>query len=165
MSETSVAEPVVADVPVKETKAQKAERLKREKNPWESWDEVREFARLGHSSIPADWAMYFRWWGIYSQGDGLGVTGGKNGEGKATEFFMQRIALPNGLLTSHQLRGIANITAKHARGIGDVTTRQNIQLHWLTIESLPLVKDELEKIGLGSKGACGDVVRNVTGCP
>ena len=88
MSETSVLEPVVAAAPVKETKAQKAERLKREKNPWECVDEVREFARLGHSSIPAEWATYFRWWGIYSQGDGLGVTGGKNGEGKATEFFM-----------------------------------------------------------------------------
>jgi sulfite reductase (ferredoxin) len=109
--------------------------------------------------------MYFRWWGIYSQGDGLGVTGGKNGEGKATEFFMQRIGLPNGLLTARQLRGIADITAKYARGIGDVTTRQNIQLHWLTIQSLPVVADELEKIGLSSKGACGDVVRNVTGCP
>ena len=167
MSETSVLEPVVAAAPavVKETKAQKAERLKREKNPWESWDEVREFARLGHASIPAEWATYFRWWGIYSQGDGLGVTGGKGGEGNATEFFMQRIALPNGLLTSQQLRGIANITAKYAQGIGDVTTRQNIQLHWLTIQSLPAVRDELEKIGLSSKGACGDVVRNVTGCP
>jgi sulfite reductase (ferredoxin) len=156
---------VATAAPVKETKAQKAERLKREKNPWDAWDEVREFARLGHSSIPADWAMYFRWWGIYSQGDGLGVTGGKNGEGKATEFFMQRIGLPNGLLTARQLRGIADITAKYARGIGDVTTRQNIQLHWLTIQSLPEVADELEKIGLSSKGACGDVVRNVTGCP
>lgn len=165
MSETSVAEPVVAAAPAKETKAQKAERLKREKNPWEAWDEVREFARLGHSSIPPEWAMYFRWWGIYSQGDGLGVTGGANGEGQATEFFMQRIALPNGLLTARQLRGIANITAKYARGIGDVTTRQNIQLHWLTIQSLPVVAEELEKIGLSSKGACGDVVRNVTGCP
>jgi len=150
---------------VKETKAQKAERLKREKNPWESWDEVREFARLGHASIPAEWATYFRWWGIYSQGDGLGVTGGKGGEGNATEFFMQRIALPNGLLTSQQLRGIANITAKYAQGIGDVTTRQNIQLHWLTIQSLPVVAEELGKLGLSSKGACGDVVRNVTGCP
>jgi len=46
-----------------------------------------------------------------------------------------------------------------------VTTRQNIQLHWLTIESLPEVVDALTAIGLSPKGACGDVVRNVTGCP
>ncbi len=55
---------------VKETKAQKAERLKREKNPWDAIEEIRAFARNGHASIPAEWATYFRWWGIYSQGDG-----------------------------------------------------------------------------------------------
>ena len=170
MSETSVAGPLggpaEAAVPAKETKAQKVERLKREKNPWEAWAEVREFARQGRESVLPEWAgTYFKWWGIYTQGDGLGVTGGKGGEGKATEFFMMRIGLPNGLLTAHQLRVIAELTAKHARGIGDVTTRQNIQLHWLTIESLPEVVDRLTEIGLSPKGACGDVVRNVTGCP
>ncbi|HEY5382227.1 MAG TPA: nitrite/sulfite reductase [Acidobacteriaceae bacterium] len=141
------------------------ERLKREKNPWGAWDEVREFARLGHGSIPPEWSTYFRWWGIYSQGDGKGVTGGTGGEGKATEYFMLRIALPNGLLTAHQLSAIADITEKYARGVADVTTRQNIQLHWLTIETLPAVVEKLTEIGLSPKGACGDVVRNVTGCP
>ena len=151
---------------VKETKAQKVERLKREKNPWEAWDEVRRFAAEGRASVLPEWAgTYFKWWGIYTQGDGLGVTGGVGGEGKATEYFMMRIGLPNGLLTSHQLRTIADITAKHARGLADITTRQNIQLHWLTIESLPEVVDALTEIGLSPKGACGDVVRNVTGCP
>ena len=163
MSDTSVS--AVAAPPAKETKAQKMERLKREKNPWGAWDEVREFARLGHGSIPPEWSTYFRWWGIYSQGDGKGVTGGTGGEGKATEYFMLRIALPNGLLTAHQLSAIADITEKYARGVADVTTRQNIQLHWLTIETLPAVVEKLTEIGLSPKGACGDVVRNVTGCP
>ncbi|MBS1799320.1 MAG: nitrite/sulfite reductase [Acidobacteria bacterium] len=151
--------------PVKETKAQKSERLKREKNPWEAWDEVRQFARDGRDSIPADWMMYFRWWGVYTQGDGLGVTGGTAGEGKSTEYFMMRIALPNGILTSAQLRVVANLTKKYARNLADITTRQNIQLHWLTIGGLVEVVDALEAVGLSSKGACGDVVRNVTGCP
>jgi len=163
LSDTSVS--AVAAPPAKETKAQKMERLKREKNPWGAWDEVREFARLGHGSIPPEWSTYFRWWGIYSQGDGKGVTGGTGGEGKATEYFMLRIALPNGLLTAHQLSAIADITEKYARGVADVTTRQNIQLHWLTIETLPAVVEKLTEIGLSPKGACGDVVRNVTGCP
>jgi len=150
----------------KETKAQKMERLKREKNPWEAWKEVQQFAREGRESVTAEWAgAYFKWWGIYTQGDGIGVTGGKGGEGKATEFFMMRIGLPNGLLTAHQLHTIADITEKYARGVADVTTRQNIQLHWLTIESLPEVVDQLTEIGLSPKGACGDVLRNVTGCP
>ena len=57
------------------------------------------------------------------------------------------------------------MTRKHARNLADITVRQNIQLHWLTIESLPEVVDALDAIGLSPKGACGDVVRNVTGCP
>ena len=151
---------------VKETKAQKVERLKREKNPWTAWDEVRQFAREGRGSVLPEWTgTYFKWWGIYTQGDGAGVTGGSGGEGKASEFFMMRIGLPNGLLTSRQLHAIADITAKYARGVADITTRQNIQLHWLTIESLPEVVEALTAIGLSPKGACGDVVRNVTGCP
>jgi sulfite reductase (ferredoxin) len=151
---------------VKETKAQKVERLKREKNPWDAWDEVRQFAREGRASVLPEWTgTYFKWWGVYTQGDGLGVTGGKGGEGNASEFFMMRIGLPNGLLTAHQLHVIADITAKYARGVADITTRQNIQLHWLTIEALPEIVDALTAIGLSPKGACGDVVRNVTGCP
>ena len=70
-----------------------------------------------------------------------------------------------GFLASDQLRVIADITKKHARNVADITVRQNIQLHWLTIESLPEIVDALDAIGLSPKGACGDVVRNVTGCP
>jgi sulfite reductase (ferredoxin) len=150
----------------KETKAQKAERLKLAKNPWEAWEEVRQFAREGRAAVLPEWAeFYFKWWGVYTQGDGLGVTGGKDGVGKATEYFMMRIGLPNGLLTSHQLRVIGDLTKKHARNLADITTRQNIQLHWLTIEALPEIVEALTAIGLSPKGACGDVMRNVTGCP
>jgi len=152
--------------PVKETKAQKSERLKLAKNPWDAWDEVRQFAKEGRGSVLPEWTgLYFKWWGVYTQGDGLGVTGGIAGEGKATEYFMMRIGLPNGLLTSAQLRVIADLTKKYARNLADITTRQNIQLHWLTIESLPEIVDALTAVGLSPKGACGDVVRNVTGCP
>ena len=155
-----------APVAPKETKAQRSERLKDEKNPWDAWDEVREFARNGRDSVLPSWAgLYFKWWGVYTQGDGVGVTGGVGGEGKASEYFMMRIGLPNGLLTSHQLRVIADLTRRHARNLADITTRQNIQLHWLTIQALVEVVDALTEIGLSPKGACGDVVRNVTGCP
>ena len=79
----------------KETKAQRMERLKREKNPWEAFDEVRAFARAGRSSVVPEWASaYFKWWGVYTQGDGVGATGGKGGEGLATEWFMMRIGIP-----------------------------------------------------------------------
>jgi len=161
MTELTTPPPVI-----KETKAQRSERLKLEKNPWEAWEEVRQFAREGRTAVLPEWAeFYFKWWGVYTQGDGVGVTGGKDGQGKASEFFMMRIGLPNGLLTSHQLRVIGELTKKYARNLADITTRQNIQLHWLTIEALPEIVDALTAIGLSPKGACGDVVRNVTGCP
>jgi len=153
-------------IATKETKAQRAERLKREKNPWEAFDEVRAFARAGRSSVLPEWAsLYFKWWGIYTQGDGVGATGGKGGEGIASDYFMMRIAIPNGIVSASQLRVIAQLTKKHARNLADITVRQAIQLHWLTIESLPEVVDALDAARLSPKGACGDVVRNVTGCP
>jgi sulfite reductase (ferredoxin) len=153
-------------IEIKETKAQKGERLKREKNPWEAFDEVRAFAREGRASVLPDWAnFYFKWWGVYTQGDGVGATGGKGGEGLASDYFMMRIGIPNGIVSASQLRVIGGLTRKYARNLADITVRQAIQLHWLTIESLPEIVEALDAAGLSPKGACGDVVRNVTGCP
>ena len=151
---------------IKETKAQRVERLKREKNPWLDLDEIRQFAAQGHSSIPPEWlGTYFRPWGIYTQGDGHGVVGGSGGEGKSTPFFMVRIRVPNGLLTSQQVRAIAALSAKHGNSVADITVRQNIQLHWVRIESIPEILEQLYSVGLSTTGACGDVTRNITGCP
>jgi sulfite reductase (ferredoxin) len=149
-----------------ETKAQRVERLKREKNPLESLQEIRRFAREGFSSIPPEWlGTYFRWWGVYTQGDGVGAIGGQGGEGRALPYFMVRIRIPNGLLRSHQLRTIADVSERYARGTADLTVRQNIQLHWVAIEGLPDVLEALQRCGLNTLGACGDVTRNITGCP
>ncbi len=157
---------MTAAVPQKETKAQRAERLKREKNPWEAFDEIRRFAVEGRASVLPEWAgLYFKWWGVYTQGDGAGALGGVGGEGKASEYFMLRIAISNGLLTSAQLATIAAIAREHGRNLADITVRQAIQLHWLTIEHLPEIIERLDAVGLSPLGACGDVVRNVTGCP
>jgi sulfite reductase (ferredoxin) len=150
----------------KETKAQRVERLKREKNPWEALEEIRGFARHGFPAIPPEWlGTYLRWWGVYTQGDGAGVVGGQNGEGKALPYFMVRIRIPNGILRAGQLRAIADLSKRFGRGVADITVRQNIQLHWVTPESLPEVLETLEQHGLTTLGACGDVVRNITGCP
>jgi sulfite reductase (ferredoxin) len=151
---------------VKESKAQRVERLKREKLAWDHLDEIREFARNGRSTVPPEWlGTYFRSWGIYTQGDGAGVVGGANGEGKATEFFMVRIRIPNGILTSDQVRVLAGLSEDYGRGVADITVRQNVQLHWVTIEAIPDLIEKLQRAGLTTTGACGDVVRNVTGCP
>src|SRR6266849_1552945 len=151
---------------LKETKAQRVERLKRAKNPWDHLDEIRQFACNGFASIPPEWlGTYFRPWGIYTQGDGVGVIGGKNGEGKAVPYFMVRIRIPNALLTSEQARTIADLSDHFGNGVADITVRQNVQLHWIRVENLPELLERLWSVGLRTSGACGDVTRNITGCP
>jgi sulfite reductase (ferredoxin) len=151
---------------VKETKAQRVERLKRELNPWEAYADIQRFAREGWDCVPPEWfGVYFRWWGIYTQGDGVGAIGGKGGEGKAVRHLMVRIRIPNGVLDSRQLRTIADLAEWHGRGIADITVRQNFQLHWVTLESLPEVFQALWLKDVTTMGSCGDVTRNITGCP
>ena len=150
----------------RETKAQRVERLKREKNPWECFDEIERFAREGYGSIPPEWlGTYFRWWGVYTQGDGAGAIGGQGGEGKSIPYFMVRIRIPNGFLRAQQLRVLADLTASYARGSADLTVRQNIQLHWVTVEALPEIFRRLWGCGLTTMASCGDDTRNITGCP
>src|SRR5260370_33994297 len=64
-----------------------------------------------------------------------------------------------------QVGVVAELPWVTAKGIAELTVRENIQLHWVTIESLPEVLDGLSQVGLNTTGACGDVARNVTGCP
>jgi sulfite reductase (ferredoxin) len=150
----------------KETKAQRAERLKGALNPWTAFAEIERFAREGYPSIPPEWLnTYFRWWGIYTQGDGVGAVGGTGGEGKAVPYFMLRIRVPNGFVSATQLRTIADLAAEYGRGIADLTVRQNFQLHWVTIEALPDIVRRLAAVGVSTLGTCGDVTRNITGCP
>jgi sulfite reductase (ferredoxin) len=148
------------DAPVKESKTQRVERIKGERNPWEMLPDLVRYAQTGFASIPDDdLNLRFRWWGLYTQGDGRGALGG------AVPYFMVRIRIPNGFLLSHQLRTIADLAERHARGVGDVTVRQNIQLHWVRIEDIPDLLFNLFRAGLTTMGACGDDTRNMVGCP
>src|SRR5258708_9600741 len=114
----------------KETKAQRVERLKRTKNPWEGLDEIRRFAREGFESIPPEWlGTYFRWWGVYTQGGGAGATGGQGGQSRALQRFNVRIPIPNRILSSHPLQMISGPTRHYSNRIAAITVPQNIQLH------------------------------------
>ena len=116
----------------KPSAAAAVEALKSAKNPWNALDEIRRFAQSGWDSIPEEWLRtYFRWWGVYTQGDGGGVLGGKGGEGKTTPWFMVRIRIPSGLLNAQQARAIADLSERYGRGVADITTRHNVQLHWI----------------------------------
>src|SRR5262245_59981285 len=80
---------------VKETKAQRAERLKGQLNPWSAYAEIERFAREGWDAIPPEWLnTYFRWWGIYTQGDGVGAMGGGGAEGKGDGIRSGGVRLP-----------------------------------------------------------------------
>jgi sulfite reductase (ferredoxin) len=148
------------DAPVKESKTQRVERIKRERNPWDMLPDLVRYAQSGFASIPEDdLNLRFRWWGLYTQGDGRGALG------EAVPYFMVRIRIPNGFLLSHQLRTIADLAERHARGVGDITVRQNVQLHWIQIESVPDLFFNLSRAGLTTMGACGDDTRNIVGCP
>jgi sulfite reductase (ferredoxin) len=150
----------------KETKAQRAERLKRAKNPWDHLAELRAYARFGYKAFPDEWiGTYLRWWGVYPQGDGMGVVGGKDGMGRGVPCFMARIRLTNGQVSAAQLKAIASVSEKYGRGVADITVRQNIQLHWIEAEALPHVLEQLWRVGLTTQGSCGDDTRNITGCP
>src|SRR5260370_15998379 len=97
---------------IKETKAQRVERLKREKNAWEHFDEIGAFARQGHASIPPEWlGTSFRSWGVYTQRDRAGAGGGHYREGQPTPFFIVRIRLTNRRLRSPQALTIPHPTA------------------------------------------------------
>lgn len=128
------------------------ERLKQEKDGLEVYNDLERFAQEGFSSIGPDDMLRLRWCGLYQQ---------KPNEG----HFMLRVKVPGGELNVAQLRAMADITKIHARGITDITTRQNFQFHWITPETIPDTLRRLDEVGLTSAGACGDIFRNPTGCP
>src|SRR5262249_57685498 len=101
----------------------------------------------------------------WRQGDGAGAIGGAGGEGKAVPYFMVRIRLVNGAIRSQQLRAVASLSERYARGSADITVRQNIQLHWVAIEDLSDVLETLFDAGLTSMSTCADVTRTITRCP
>lgn len=130
----------------------KVELLKKEKDGLDVWNDVLRYAQTGFESIDEGDFVRMRWYGIYQQ---------RPNEG----HFMMRIKLPGGQATSEQLKMIATLTDRYARGIADVTTRQTFQWHWLTIQDLPPIIDALASVGITTAGACGDIPRNVVGCP
>ncbi len=130
---------------------------------------IGRYAIQGFDSIdPTDLRGRFRWWGLYTQRR-PGISGGKTGALEDTEiedsFFMLRVRIPGGLMSADQLRTVAGIAKEYGRDLADITDRQNVQYHWIRIEDVPAIWARLEEVGLSSQEACGDVPRNILGCP
>ncbi|MBM7829953.1 sulfite reductase (ferredoxin) [Agromyces cerinus] len=129
----------------------------------------RIYSKGGFASIdPTDLHGRFRVWGLYTQRK-PGIDGGRTATLEPheleDEFFMLRVRIDGGQLTTEQLRVIADISIDFGRDTADLTDRQNIQLHWIRVEDVPEIWRRLEAVGLGTTEACGDVPRVVLGSP
>lgn len=127
------------------------------------------YAHRGFDSIDgADLRGRMRWWGLYTQRK-PGIDGGKTAilepEELDDKYFMMRVRIDGGRLTTEQLRVIGEISQEFARGTADITDRQNVQYHWIRIEDVPEIWNRLEAVGLSTTEACGDTPRTILGSP
>ncbi len=128
------------------------ERLKNEKGGLAVIDDLPAMIDAGYEAVPEEDFVRMQWYGLYHDKPKVG-------------HFMLRVKLPGGLLTPAKLRTMGEISQRYGRGFGELTTRQNIQLHWIQLAELPEVMRILDAAGLTTVGACGDNVRTITSCP
>jgi sulfite reductase (ferredoxin) len=127
------------------------------------------YSKTGFDSIdPGDLRGRFRWYGLYTQ-RAQGIPGGRTAilepEELEDKYFMLRIRIDGGQLTSEQLAAIAEIATTYGRDVADITDRQNVQLHWIRVEDVPTIWEKLDAVGLNTTEACGDTPRVMLGCP
>ena len=140
------------------------ERWKLERHPFEVAAAVRDrYATEGPgaiSGVPGEMER-LKWVGLYPQRQG-------------GDAFMLRVKVPGGRMTSSQARRIGEVVDTFAHGPDnpvwgdrycDLTTRQDVQLHWVHIGDVPRIWALLEQVGITTVQACGDSARNVLGCP
>ncbi|MBN3891350.1 MAG: ferredoxin--nitrite reductase [Nostoc sp. JL31] len=136
------------------TNLNKFEKLKAEKDGLAIKSEIEEFAALGWEAMnETDRDHRLKWVGVFFRP----VTPGK---------FMMRLRMPNGILTSSQMRVLAQVVQRYGDdGCADITTRQNIQLRGIRIEDLPDIFNRFHAVGLTTVQSGMDNVRNITGDP
>ncbi|GAB4182070.1 MAG: ferredoxin--nitrite reductase [Coleofasciculaceae cyanobacterium] len=132
----------------------KFEKFKAEKDGLAVKAELERFAQLGWEAIDeTDREHRLKWLGVFFRP----VTPGK---------FMLRMRMPNGILSSIQMRVLAEVVQRYGdEGSADITTRQNIQLRGIRIEDIPDIFSRFEQVGLTSVQSGMDNVRNITGSP
>jgi ferredoxin-nitrite reductase len=130
----------------------KIEALKAERDGLDVTEDLIRFAREGWRTIAEDDKERLKWVGVFHRKPTPG-------------HFMMRIRMANGMVSSAQARLLGEITKATGRNIADVTTRQQIQLRWVTIEGVPDVIARLEAAGLSSLQTGMDNIRGIVGCP
>jgi len=150
------------------------EEWKQEKHPLDVIEDVQEYAEGGLSfdeieerAGDGEWER-LKWAGLYSHGRQHG-------------YFMMRTKVPGGYLTPEQAEVIGEVAEEYATApeeyggeeqnpvwgdaFLDITTRQDIQMHWIEVEDVPEIWDRYDEVGLTTIQGCGDSARNVLGCP
>ena len=90
---------------------------------------------------------------------------GTYGQRQPEAVHMLRVKIPQGIVTSAQLRALAAVSTSYSRGFGHITTRQNVQLHFVPLHQVESAMRTLAETGLTTREACGNSVRNITACP
>ncbi len=92
------------------------------------------------------------------------LTNGIYGQRQGGTNHMVRVRVPYGAVSADQLDTLAYVVERYSRGWGHITTRQNLQMHYVQLDEIPEVLEHLGAVGFTSREACGDTVRNVQGC-
>jgi ferredoxin-nitrite reductase len=129
----------------------KFERMKHEKDGLDVYPDLMRAASEGWETLDDDDVARLKWYGLYPHNS-------KDGH------FMLRIKVVQGVLSGEQADTLAGIAADFGRGFLDCTTRQCVQIHWITLDNIPEIYGRLDRVDLTVKGACGDITRNVVGC-
>jgi len=129
------------------------EKIKLEKDGLDVIHDIYRYAKAGFAAITEDDFDRMKWYGVYRQ------------KPKDSGYFMLRVKIPGGQINGAQAGALADLAEVYGHGFCDITTRQTIQYHWLTIDQFPDIFARLEAVGMTTSGACGDDTRNVVGCP
>src|SRR3954463_2699421 len=129
----------------------KIERIKAETDGLDVLPELLRAAREGWETLSPDHVGLLKWYGLYAHNTGDG-------------HFMLRTKVIQGKLTTEQVETMAGIAEEFGRGVIDCTTRQCFQIHWIRLENIVEIFGRLDRAGLTTAGACGDITRNVIGC-
>src|ERR1700754_454197 len=129
----------------------KIERIKAATDGLDVLPELLRAAREGWETPDPDHVGLLKWYGLYAHNTHDG-------------HFMLRTKVIQGVLSADQAEAMASIAQDFGRGIIDCTTRQCFQIHWITLDQVPEIFARLDRVGLTTSGACGDITRNVVGC-
>jgi ferredoxin-nitrite reductase len=113
--------------------------------------DIDALAAGGFDKIPKDDVARLKWVGFYKQ--------------RQAPYFMVRIKISGGLINLDQLAAVSRMACEFGNGVDHLSTRQDIELHGVLINCAPTLLKQLKDVGLTTKGACGDTVRNIVGVP